>query len=128
MTRGNMIRSFHSLRSATALSGFGTLLLSLPGTLAAQQATPPAVTPHPAPEAIPETTFDVPQAVRTALAFPRYALDIKLEAASAAMHVRAIVTVKNTSAAPLATIPLQISSTLAWETIEADGKKLSFAR
>jgi hypothetical protein len=37
------------------------------------------------------------------------------------------VTVKNESAAALGAIPLQISSSLAWETMDADGKPLRFA-
>jgi len=43
------------------------------------------------------------------------------------MHARAIVTVKNDGAVALDTIPLQISSTLAWEAINAGGKPLRFA-
>ncbi|MDQ1693083.1 MAG: hypothetical protein QOH85_618, partial [Acidobacteriaceae bacterium] len=123
-----MTGRFRTVRLALVFGTFSVVWLTVPGTVAAQQqGAPSAVTPHMAPETVPETSFDVPDAARTALAFTRYALDVKLEAASAAMHVRAIVTVKNTSAAPLPAIPLQISSTLVWETIEADGKKLSFA-
>jgi hypothetical protein len=119
---------FRTVRLALVFGTFSVVSLTVPGTVAAQQqGAPPAAAPHTAPETVPETSFEVPDAARTALAFTRYALDVKLEAASAAMHVRAIVTVKNTSGAPLPAIPLQISSTLAWETIEADGKKLSFA-
>lgn len=106
-------------------------LIASATTTAQQQEASPSVTPQsasrPVPETTPETSFDVPQVARTALAFTRYALDVKLEAANAAMHVRAIITVKNTSAAPLPAIPLQISSTLAWETIAADGRKVAFA-
>ena len=120
-------------RRALVFVMFGVLVLASPGIVTAQQqsAPPPAApqqSPQPAAESIPTTTFDVPEAARTALAFTRYALDVKLEAATAAMHVRAVVTVKNLSAAALPAILLQISSTLAWETIETDGKKLSFTR
>lgn len=74
----------------------------------------------------PETKFDVPDAARRAILFTKYALEVKLETQNAPMHARAIVTVKNESAAPLSAIPLQISSSLAWEAINAEGKPLRF--
>ena len=43
------------------------------------------------------------------------------------MHARAIVTVRNAGATALDAIPLQISSSLQWEAINADGKPLRFA-
>jgi hypothetical protein len=75
----------------------------------------------------PETKFDVPDATRRAILFTKYALDVRLETRDATMHVRAIVRVKNESAAALDAIPLQISSSLRWEEIDADGKPLRFA-
>jgi hypothetical protein len=74
----------------------------------------------------PETKFDVPDATRRAILFTKYALDVRLETRSATMHTRAIVTVKNESAAALDAIPLQISSSLKWEEIDVDGKPLRF--
>ena len=87
---------------------------------AGQNAPPVAATPTP------ETKFDVPDAARRAILFTKYALEVKLETQDATMHARAIVTVKNESAAPLSAIPLQISSSLAWEAINAEGKALRF--
>ena len=78
------------------------------------------------PAAIPETKFEVPDAARRAILFTKYALDVRLETRDATMHARAIVTVKNESAAALDTIPLQISSSLTWEAINAQGKSLRF--
>ena len=75
----------------------------------------------------PETKFDVPDATRQAIAFTKYALDVRLETRDASLHARAIVTVKNDGATALAAIPLQISSSLAWEGIDAEGKPLRFA-
>ncbi len=75
----------------------------------------------------PETKFDVPDATRRAILFTKYALDVRLETRDATMHARAIVTVKNESATALDAIPLQISSSLAWEAINAEGKALHFA-
>ncbi len=74
-----------------------------------------------------ETKFDVPDATRRAILFTKYALDVRLETRDATMHARAIVTVKNESAAALDAIPLQISSSLNWEAIDAEGKPLRFA-
>ncbi len=83
---------------------------------------------QPAPEqAGAETKFDVPDAARRAVLFTKYALDVRLEAQDRMMHTRAIVTVKNTGATALAEIPLQISSSLQWEAINAEGKALRFA-
>src|SRR5882757_9836784 len=77
--------------------------------------------------ATPETKFDVLDATRRGILFTKYALDVRLETRDATMHVRAIVKVKNESAAALDAIPLQISSSLQWEEIDADGKPLRFA-
>jgi hypothetical protein len=85
------------------------------------QSAPPAAAPTL------ETKFDVPDAARRAILFTKYALEVKLETGDAMMHARAIVTVKNDSVAPLSAIPLQISSSLAWEAINAEGKPLRFA-
>ena len=74
-----------------------------------------------------ETKFEVADATRRAILFTKYALDVRLETRDATMHARAIVTVKNDSAAALDAIPVQISSSLQWEAINAGGKPLRFA-
>ena len=76
---------------------------------------------------VPETKFEVPDAARRAILFTKYALDVRLETQDATLHARAIVTVKNESATALEAIPLQISSSLHWEAIDAEGKPLRFA-
>ncbi|HEX6494142.1 MAG TPA: hypothetical protein VF018_01575 [Acidobacteriaceae bacterium] len=81
----------------------------------------------PQPAATAETKFDVSDATRRAILFTKYALDVRLETRDATMHTRAIFTVKNESAAALDAIPLQISSSLNWEAIDANGKPLRFA-
>jgi hypothetical protein len=78
-------------------------------------------------QATPETKFEVADATRRAILFTKYALDVRLETRDATMHARAIVRVKNESAAALDVIPLQISSSLQWEAINAGGKPLRFA-
>jgi hypothetical protein len=77
-------------------------------------------------ETTPETKFDVPDAARRAILFTKYALDVRLETRDASLHARAIVTVKNDGATALAAIPLQISSSLRWEAIDAESKPLRF--
>ena len=77
--------------------------------------------------ASPETKFDVPDALRRSVLFTKYALDAKLAERDASLRARAVVRIKNDGATPLDAVPLQISSTLAWETIESDGKPLRFA-
>jgi len=74
----------------------------------------------------PETKFEVADAMRRAILFTKYGLDVRLEMRDATMHARAIVTVKNEGAAPLDAVPLQISSSFAWEAINAEGKALRF--
>ena len=76
---------------------------------------------------VPETKFEVPEAARRAILFTKYALDLRLETQGAALHARVIVTVKNEGSTALQAIPLQISSSLHWEAIDADGKPLHFA-
>jgi hypothetical protein len=74
----------------------------------------------------PETKFDVPDVMRRAIVFTKYALDVRLETRDASLHARAIVTVKNAGATAMDAIPLQISSSLGWEGIDAEGKPLRF--
>ncbi len=74
----------------------------------------------------PETIFEVPDVVRQAILFTNYDLNVKLQTAGATMATRAIITVKNDGNAPVAAIPLQISSTLDWEEVASEGGPLSF--
>jgi hypothetical protein len=65
---------------------------------------------------------------RDAVTFTKYALDVHLTPADAALDVHARMTLRNDSDTPLPYLPLQISSTLQWESIEIDGKKLVAGR
>jgi hypothetical protein len=106
-------------------------ILSLAASASAQQSSVVANSAaQSAPQAgtTPETKFEVADVARRAILFTKYALDVRLETRDATMHTRAIVTVKNDSAAALDAIPLQISSSLQWEAINAGGKPLRFAR
>ncbi len=59
----------------------------------------------------------VTEAERTALTFTAYDLDLHLTPASASVAVRAGLTVRNDSAAPLTRLVLQLSSSLRWDAI-----------
>jgi hypothetical protein len=56
---------------------------------------------------------------RSALTFTTYDLDVHLTPASAGLAIRAGLTVRNDSAAPLTRIVLQISSSLHWDALSA---------
>jgi len=62
---------------------------------------------------------------RDAVTFTRYSLDVQMTPADSAIAVHARMTLRNDSALPLPYLPLQISSSLQWESIELDGKKLT---
>jgi hypothetical protein len=83
----------------------------------------PAVSPNPAAptqSAPPQSgSLPVTDAERSALTFTAYDLDVHLTPASAAISVRAGLTVRNDSSAPLTRLILQISSSLHWDAISA---------
>jgi hypothetical protein len=108
---------------------FVALLIAFPPLASAQQGSVVANSAgQSAPSAAtPEAKFDVSDTTRRAILFTKYALDVRLETRDATMHARAIVTVKNESTTALDAIPLQISSSLGWEGIDAAGKPLRFA-
>ncbi len=58
--------------------------------------------------------------------FTSYGLDVHLRPAEQQIAVRALITVRNDGKAPLVWFPLQLSSSLHWERIRAEGKELSF--
>ena len=65
-------------------------------------------------------------AERRAVTFTDLDLDVHLRSAEQQIAVRAQMTVRNDGKTPLARIPLQISSSLKWEEIRADGKAAAF--
>ena len=77
------------------------------------------VEPQPTnPAAPPQSgSLAVTDAERSAIAFTAYDLDVHLTPASAAISVRASLTLRNDSAAPLTRLILQISSSLHWDAI-----------
>jgi hypothetical protein len=70
----------------------------------------------------------VSDAERSALTFTAYDLDVHLQLKDDAIAVRAHVTVRNDSSQPIARLPLQLSSSLKFETISYEGQKLVFTQ
>ena len=80
----------------------------------------PTVSPNPAaptPAPAQSDPLAVTGAERSALTFTAYDLDVHLTPASAAISVRAGLTVRNDGPAPLARLVLQISSALHWDAL-----------
>ena len=65
-------------------------------------------------------------AERQALTFADFDMDVRLRPTEHEIAVRALLVVRNDSKAPLAHIPLQISSSLNWERIRNAGKDVPF--
>jgi hypothetical protein len=112
-------------------SFFAVLILG--GSLAlAQQSSKPQVLfsgpPQQAQPALPQPTQDskVTDAERRAVTITAWDLDVHLAPHQQSLEAHARVTLRNDSAAPLAEIPLQLSSSLHFETIGLDGKRLHF--
>ncbi len=78
------------------------------------QDTPPPTEKKPA---SPKTIASVTDADRSSLTFTAYDLDVHLVPAKSHIAVRATFTVRNTGTQPLSHLPLQLSSTLHWESI-----------
>jgi hypothetical protein len=65
-------------------------------------------------------------AERSTLTFTAYDLDVHLQLKEQSIAVRARITGRNDSAQPLERLPLQLSSSLKFETISSEGRKLPF--
>ncbi len=65
-------------------------------------------------------------AERQAVTFTVFDMDVHLRPAEQSIAVRALVTIRNDGKAPLAHIPLQISSSLNWERVRVLGRDVTF--
>jgi len=65
-------------------------------------------------------------AEREALTFTAFDLNVHLRPVAQQIAVRALLTVRNGGHAPLAHIPLQISSSLNWENVRLAGRDVAF--
>ncbi|HEX4486371.1 MAG TPA: hypothetical protein VH088_08910 [Terriglobales bacterium] len=63
---------------------------------------------------------------RNAFTFTNYDLTLRLEPGQFRLGVRGKITLRNDSAVPQKTLALQISSSLAWRSIQANGQSLDF--
>jgi hypothetical protein len=67
----------------------------------------------------------VEDAEREAVTFTDFDMDVHLRTAEQHIAVRALLTIRNDGKAPLARIPLQISSSLNWERIRVNGRDVA---
>jgi len=65
---------------------------------------------------------------RAALTYTDFDLDVRLRPSESHIAVRALVTVRNDGKTPLVHIPLQLSSTLNWESIRLRGTSMPFTQ
>jgi Peptidase family M1 domain len=63
---------------------------------------------------------------REAFTFMKYDLDVRIEPEQQRLSVRGSLTLRNESKTPQKNAALQISSSLTWRSIQADGKPLQF--
>jgi len=63
---------------------------------------------------------------RQAITFTAFDMDVHLHPAEQSIAVRTLITIRNDGKAPLARIPLQLSSTLNWERIRVLGRDATF--
>lgn len=63
---------------------------------------------------------------REAFTFTKYDLDVQLEPEQQRLSARGTVTLRNDSSSPQKNAVLQISSSLTWRSIQAEGKPLQF--
>jgi len=81
----------------------------------------------PAASAIPaDAKPSVGDAERQAITFTSYGLDVHLRPAERQIAVRVLLGIRNDGQSPLSAIPLQLSSSLHWERIRANGKDIAF--
>ena len=74
----------------------------------------------------PVTSPVATDAEREAVTYTAFDMDVHLRPAAQQLAVRALLTVRNDGHSPLAHIPLQISSSLDWETIRLAGRDIAF--
>jgi hypothetical protein len=87
------------------------------------QAASGASTQQPVKIAAQPTAEDTERAAPTTTDFD---LDVRLRTSESHIAVRALITVRNDGKTPLLHLPLQLSSTLAWEQIRQNGRPLPF--
>ncbi len=72
------------------------------------------------------TTDPITDAIRRSVSITAWDLDVHLTPRDASLEAHARVTLRNTGATPMSAIPLQLSSTLHFEIVGLNGRRLSF--
>lgn len=72
----------------------------------------------------PDTSSIVADSQRHAIGIESYDLDLHLNLDTGASETRARLKITNTSNAPIQSVPLQVSSSLRWESAQQDGAQL----
>ena len=102
--------------SQSTSSGSGQVIFSRSADSEAQK---------PAPAKQPLIDAKATDAERSAITFTAYDLDMHLAQREHSLEVQARITVRNDSDQPLKQLPLQLSSSLSFEEVALDGKRLS---
>ncbi|MGA2571724.1 MAG: hypothetical protein ABSF23_14505 [Terracidiphilus sp.] len=89
--------------------------------------TGPATTQPTVPGGAPVSAPVATDEERQAVTFAAFDMDVHLRPAVQQIAVRALLTVRNDGKSPLAHLPLQISSSLAWERIRIANRDLAFS-
>jgi hypothetical protein len=76
----------------------------------------------------PEPSLQATDAERRALVFTRYDLDVRLQPRDHALTVRADFTLRNDGSQALTAIPIQLSSSLAFDSIHIEGRPEPFTQ
>ena len=84
----------------------------------------PSSASHPTAQPAKEPSAE--DAERDAITFTDFDMDVHLRSQDQHIAVRALVTLRNDSKAPLVHIPLQLSSSLNWERIRLDARDITF--
>jgi hypothetical protein len=108
-------------------SGTSTVLFSRNSKSGQRPSTPASTAESAAPKAASAAAVAITDAERSALTVLRYDCDVHLTPATHALSVDARLTVRNDSLQPLQRIALQISSTLNWDFLHANGVNLTLA-
>ncbi len=136
--------------AAASLAGIPAAAQTTTAPFPIQQQTPPAPSPakgkvifsrstdengnttsQPAPAQVapqpqPGPALTAADAERQAVTYTAFDLDVHLRPADHNIAVRAVLTVRNSGSAPLAHLPLQLSSSLSWEQIRIAGPDSNF--
>lgn len=111
---------------ANTQSPYGQTIFSRSDNTPTAAGSPNPQPPVAKPDAKPLPSSLITDAERTCLTYTAYDFDVHLEPAQHRISVRAHLTARNASPRPVAKIALQLSSSLSWYSIHADGAPAKF--